>query len=365
MRPLTAGLLTVLAGVAIAAWFFSTYEKVSSERWTGYRGVARVNPLHAAQRLAEELGFEAESKAALTPSAWLPEPADTLIVKLSPPLTVGIEGSLLIEWVDDGGHLVILPPPPGHSELDEFLAQLSLQIVEIDNVDAQEDAAEYDLDGVGQHAIAVTDTELEAYTVELHGRTVAHSQPWGDGYLTLLTSEWVFDSTFLETGDNARLFADIVIGDFDPGKIWLVYDASFRPLWRLIRDRAPYLVLSLLLLLLLWIWRSLPAFGPAQPDRPRTRRSIIEHISASGVFAWRQRNVTQLHTRVADALLHSAEAKHPGISRRSVREQAESISRITGIAVQQVVDVLQAQAAESKHEFTASMQRSQSIRKEL
>ena len=54
MRPLTATLLAVLAGILFAAWFFSSHEKVEVEEWVGYRGDARVNPWYAAELLVRE-----------------------------------------------------------------------------------------------------------------------------------------------------------------------------------------------------------------------------------------------------------------------------------------------------------------------
>ena len=70
MRPLTATLLAVLAGILFAAWFFSTHEKVEVREWVGYRGDARVNPWFAAELLVRELGHEAESKPELTPEEF-------------------------------------------------------------------------------------------------------------------------------------------------------------------------------------------------------------------------------------------------------------------------------------------------------
>ena len=72
----------VLLLVALGTWWFlSTYERVPVEVPTGYRGEARINPYLAAEKLLQQLGYDADSRATLTPSEWLPQPEDTLVMR--------------------------------------------------------------------------------------------------------------------------------------------------------------------------------------------------------------------------------------------------------------------------------------------
>ena len=384
MRPLTATLLTLLAVVLFASWFFTAHEKVQVERYVGLQGEARVNDHLAAERLTRALGYESESKPTLTPSEWLPDSADTLLVELSPTLaTVGPERNAVFGWVDDGGHLVLLPPAETTASIDEFLGYFGLRLVhyepqpeaDADN-DADEDAGEsptydneYDVHGnygnltveVIEHAEGLQPAEVVRHDDE----TLVARRAYGDGYLTLLASAWLFENGSLENDDNARLYADVVVGGLEPGKVWLIYRTEFTPLWQVIWQAAPYLVLALGILLLLWLWRALPVFGPRIGDEAAPRRSIIEHIHASGIFVWRQRGAEHLVRGATDALIHEADARHPGISRQSPQRQAEIIATITGMPAQKIMDTLHGEPEPRPREFTHSMQKLQTIRKEL
>ncbi|MBT8104066.1 MAG: DUF4350 domain-containing protein [Woeseiaceae bacterium] len=376
MRPLTTGLVVVLAGILFAAWFFSSHEKVEVEEWVGYRGDARVNPWLAAELLVRELGFESESKPELTPAEWLPPETDTLIVQVTSSLGVGSDLYLLLNWAGEGGHLVLLGPEFVAEEGDDTLWQfgIGLRVTRSKLYEAKEAQDDFEDELDGDYALGTYphDARLEVvneeqgFDVISHGgEIIAARQQWGDGFVSVVANATRFDNDSINNGDNARLFADVVMGEIEPGKIWLIFRTRLTPLWQLIWQAAPYLVISAALIVLLLLWSALPAFGPRIVAQTDERRSILEHIHASGLFVWRHAGRFSLRESSTGALLREADTRHPGLSRLARTKQAEAIARITGQSAQWVLDVLTGSEEKGQRGFTQDIQRIQEIRKEL
>ena len=379
MRPLTASLLAVLAGILFAAWFFSSHEKVEVREWVGYRGDARVNPWYAAELLVRELGHESESKPELAPEEWLPPETDTLVVQVTSSLGLGPELSMLLNWAGQGGHLVLLGPDFVADEGDDtrwgFGVGVRFARTELyESMDEEQDAqgdAETGLDGDYELGVYPSDAQLELtsgqdFKVIRRGEEIiAARQQWGDGLVSVLANARRFNNDAIQVGDNARLFADVVMGEIEPGKVWLIFRTRLTPLWQLIWQAAPYLVLSAALIVLLLLWSALPPFGPRIVAASDERRSILEHIHASGLFVWRHAGRFSLRESSTEALLREADVRHPGLSRLSRTKQAKAIARITGHDAQWVLDVLTGSEEKGPRGFTQDIQRIQDIRKEL
>lgn len=371
MRPFLIGLLVVAGIAVIVGSWYATHERVEEERWVGLRGEARINDYHAAELLIRELGFEAESRSTLTPSEWMPDPTDTVVLSLSEAIAIGDERSVVLDWIANGGHLVLLPPAYSSQAIDSFLAEFSLQLVDIEEPDADSETESIEYDNeyqieqswVSQDIVLTDDNDAEV--IRSNGMIFAARREYDQGYVTLLADHMPFGNLALDEGDNARLFADVVVGELESGKVWITFEATFSPLWQLIWNAASLLVITLVLFFVLWIWHAMPAFGPKQALELTARRSIIEHIRASGVFAWRKNGGGHLMQSSTQALVHEAAAKHPGLSKGSAEEQARIIARITGMSAQKVMDALHGQPDPKQREFTNSMQKLQSIRKEL
>ena len=378
MRPLTIVLLVVLAGTLFVAWFFTVHEKVETDVYVGFQGEARFNDHYAATMLLEELGTEVETRSSLTPTEWLPDPSDTLFTRLAQPMTIGEQRGELLRWVSDGGHLVLLPPRELGEDVESFLREFELELVEPEYVydedaDAEsrpteinDDDDEYALAGYFNEAyIELANSSTEANVVVSRGKIIIARREYGTGFLTLLADGNYFTNHYLNEQDNARLFADVMVGELESGKVWIVYRTVFAPLWRVIWDAAPFFVSGLAILLVLWIWHAMPGFGPRIRTEGMERRSIIEHIRASGMFVWRKQGADNLYDSSTQALLHDADAKHPGLKRQSAEKQAESISRITGMPAAKVMGALAGLSDGRQRDFTNSMQKLQTIRKEL
>lgn len=390
MKKWLFGSLGVALLVALGVMaFLHTHEKKSTEDWIGLQGEARYNEFLAAEILLRRLEIDTDARGTLRPSLWLPPHKDTLLARLSPGFAAGDEAFLMMDWVADGGHLILLPPRTTSQDLDNFLAEFELRYAAVEHEPTSADAAAEPADGTG--AAVDPDTEEESsedYAYELGGHyssrrieatTENASQatvydddginilrrPWGDGYLTVLADDSYFSNDSLEDQDHARLLLDIVAGYLEPGKVWFIYSAEFTPLWRILWNNAKYLLLGLALMFLLWLWARMPRFGPLAPSAPTARRSIIEHITATGEFGWREHGSAALARASANAVIHAAERLHPGIGRLAKEQQAEIIGRLTDLPAQDVLDALLVEQEVRAREFTQHIQILQTIRNEI
>jgi hypothetical protein len=372
----------VLLLVALLTWwFFSTYERVPIEVPVGYRGEARVNPFFAAEKLLQSLDYDAESRASLTPSDWLPPPEDTLVVRVSPRIGDPIARSLLRQWVTEGGHLVLLPPLEQTLATDSVIETFGFRLEAI----APDDDA-----GPAVAALerpAETETTLDGYVIAgplsrwrleslddaapdlatLGGDdgTFVARRSYENGYVTVIADGQIFTNARLAKGDHARLFLDTVAGRLEPGAVWLVYEEVFPSLPALIWRHARYFVLGIALSTVLWLWSMLPRFGPLVSSATPARRSILEHIAAAARFSWRFSGPRDLVESAAFAVVRRAELRRPGIARMPLEERAAQIGRLARERAETVAAALRPVEHMGQREFTQRISELKRIRNEL
>ena len=385
MRTIVGSALAVLATAGLVVWYYATHEKVEEEVWVGYSGEARYNAFLAADRLLNAVGIEAESRESFLPTNWLPEASDTILMRASATDATGEEFDALTQWVSDwGGHLVILPPREPSAAVDDLFANfgLDLEYVEPDEADPTDDTdandaeteaevasedKEYDYEVFLSHTDyrIRTDRDDAVATLSDELGNIAVRVADGNGYVTVVASAAYFTNDLIDDADHARLLLDVVAGYLDPGKVWLIFQASFPSLGELIWEAAPYFVMSLAALFGLWLWATMPRFGPRVLPDSEDRRSINEHVSAAGAFTWRNAGSEALLESAITALINDAERRHPGIGRLPMEKQAESLGHLTGIDANVIFNAMIAADGERPREFTDNIQLLQTIRKAL
>ncbi len=387
MRTILISALAVLATAGLVAWYYATHEKVEEEIWVGYSGEARYNAFLAADRLLNAVGIEAESRESFLPTTWLPAASDTILMRASATVATGEEFDALTQWVSDwGGHLVILPPREPSAAVDDLFANfgLSLEYIEGDDIDSTDDPVDETADDAAEAEATTADEEYDYEVFLSHTdyriRTdrddavatladelgnIAVRVADGNGYVTVVASAAYFTNDLIDDADHARLLLDVVAGYLDPGKVWLIFHSSFPSLGELIWQAAPYLVTSLAALFVLWLWATMPRFGPRLLPESEDRRSINEHVSAAGAFTWRNAGSEALLESAITALINDAERRHPGIGRLPMEKQAESLGHLTGIDANLIFNAMIAADGERAREFTDNIQLLQTIRKAL
>ena len=103
------------------------------------------------------------------------------------------------------------------------------------------------------------------------------------------------------------------------------------------------------LLLLLWLWRIMPRFGPRVPVLPPVRRSLADHLRASGRFAWRKRNLPFLLKPIRHTISDLLRRRYPHIARLSAAEQLIELHKLSGLPVDELQRAFSSQPDRAVH----------------
>jgi hypothetical protein len=151
----------------------------------------------------------------------------------------------------------------------------------------------------------------------------------GKGRVTFLSDAGFLTNERIGAGDHARLAWALVRSGIEkepPRGVWIVVREDLPTLSGLLARHAWAAVLSSLLLLGAWLWSAGVRFGPVLPDPPRHRRSLLEHIEASGDFLLRTGRGEDLAQSARQALLRRVEAREPEWAKLPVPELARHLA---------------------------------------
>jgi hypothetical protein len=344
-------LLTLLGVVVLgglAAWWLHAYERVERVIGMPRTGEARRNPLYALQVALQKDGIPVHSRRRLQ---LLPaggnEPVvplaarDTVVIYNDPRTLTTEEIDQLLQWVNHGGHLIVRTPPAGllatNSPVPLF-AELRLTPMGRDRTECAEvKGAQMQADEVAAKADSVDgndDNEDEAYEdsdilfcgarrFTLTGANPAFS--WGDlkngyvfarilygnGSVDVLADLDFLDSDDLEQPANYQLARQLLQPNHRAGTVHLVYAAQMPSLWATLIRHSWMTWGPLLLVLVFWLWRRMQRFGPALPSPSLERRSLLEHITASGELAYRYGYAHLLYDAARNAFLARLRRRDP------------------------------------------------------
>jgi hypothetical protein len=184
------------------------------------------------------------------------------------------------------------------------------------------------------------DTRVRSEVNELRQgeRLVALSFPSGKGRVTVLPSVAFLRNTLIGNLDHAELGWQLVAAQ---PAVMLYLRMRSPPLLDWLRRDAWPVVAAAALLLVLWLARIIPRFGPLAPDAPPVRRSLLEHVVASGRFLWSRGAGAHLVEAVRERA--SRTARRRGVSTQSIGAQAPgvAIARLDAAAFTQRIAALQ------------------------
>jgi len=114
------------------------------------------------------------------------------------------------------------------------------------------------------------------------------------------------------------------------------------------------IAINLKLFLALMLWRLSPRFGPLVPSPAPDRRSLLEHLSATGRFYSRQRRLVALLGIVRQDGLDLLAARAPETREQDGAARLRTAARLTGQNPRELLHAFSA-GASTPHEFTLAM----------
>jgi len=352
-----------LGGIAVAVGLFLLcFERVDVERERPPGAAARRDPYLAAERLMSRAGFQVRSFATPRDLPWPPPLDATLILPTARTTVSEARSSEILEWVRAGGHLVVVT----YSLFDDLfrtpdpiLDPLGLEQYQNRQGDVpSETVAEVYFDGSGDAPLRMRvqpqffwdepERDLHLSVESEYGLHLVEVQE-GKGFVTALTDNvFMFNENIGELdhaeialrlfGLQAKQRAGAQLGGGLP--VWFVTRDEPAPPYLTIWEHTWTLFVGVGALILAWVLMASQRFGPPIWLDRSVRRSLMEHVEASGRFLWRQGSRGRLVAVERRALLERVRARHPawlGLEPAELHRRLASLARMPEDEVAQLM----------------------------
>lgn len=408
MTPLRRNLLICAVCVAAASlfawWWFNTMEK----RWIAvshYSDAMRENPMLAATRLLKRHGHVVDIEATLGEALLRPIPDGTIVLDDNNGIITRNQTEQLLNWVRKGNTLIARPKWSNRfsylscdgqdlsdktakkpvsrnvSEADPLGNRFGVELVWVRRYKEKEDKKksapvacvappppcmahftppgksypldldvdDVALDGKNQAAAsASTPTDEGAAGVRIYDE--------GKGHVVFVASDY-FDNNSVGLDDNAELLLDLASLNRDAKHVLLVKRLDVLAWWQALWSHFRYGIVSLGAGLMLLLWIAIRRFGPLVPEPDTERRSLMEHIDASGRWLWQAAGGrASLLDAARNAVNNTLHRRIPDLRRMRPQEQLDRLAKDTGISQDALDAALSQPASQISADFTRQIQ---------
>jgi hypothetical protein len=300
-------LIFLLPIAALVAWWLYTFKPVLKEVDLPARGEARYNPLFALKLSLQAHGIEVASGGNAGFNVGALAENDALLL-YSDIRTISEDTSRhVLDWVEQGGHLIFAIPSGSNDRPAPLLEQLGLYGQ--DHYRCLDwNAAETKEEEKAQHCF------LYRFQSDDEDLSETFAWLWGndsDGYL--FGRQFIGDGSVFIAGEldflvnadlnepgHAALAWQVLAPALGNGKhtVHLIYAADVPPMYVLIVHYGWPILLPIFIALLMWLWSRSQRFGPLLPLASMHRRALLDHVQASGEFVFRRGRMLALHAAV-------------------------------------------------------------------
>ncbi|CDF86019.1 hypothetical protein PKB_4695 [Pseudomonas knackmussii B13] len=418
MTRTTRALLVVLLLAVLSGLGYYLVQNLHPQTRTlelGPAPEARANPYLAAERYLRGRGLSVNSVRSLEGLDQMPSKGHTLVLLGSRNSITPGQNRQLMSWVEQGGSLIVtaehlwddktgksgdplldplgvrqylskdLDKAPGigtdgdkgQTQDAEGADTDAAPPAETDDPtrasadDAYPDLTKLYLDNEQAPAYFGFDTEYHLFDsknlayawANSHDTTHLLQLQQGEGLITVLTDNWIWQNDKLDEYDNAWLLWYLT----QDSAVTLVYRADSDSLLSLLLRNYPQALLAGALLLALVLWRVSLRQGPLQPVPSRARRQLVEHLRASADFLLRQRGHAALLQGLQRDILRRARQRQPGFERLPIAEQWQHLGRMTRLPVGAISQAMRPHPKQrmSAADFTRQVAHLQTLRNAL
>lgn len=353
----------------LAGWWHRTYERVTETKVLPPAGEAAYNPLYALKLALRADGLEVESRQRLDFARALPGRRDTVLLLGDPRTLTARDIDGLLAWVEAGGHLLVTTPRG--QRVDAMRPGDLLARLEVSLRPGRGECEELLVPGQERHVEFCGGTRFAPQSNpvlswgDFNAGFVFVRLARGDGVVDVLASADFIDNRNLRETPHLALARQLLAPNYGHGRMHLVYAADMPPLWRLLLDRAWMAWLPLLLALLAWLWMRVQRVGPAMPPPPQERRSLLEHIQASGEHLRRHGLTALLHAAMRENFLARLRRRDPLAAALGGVAQAEAIAARTGLPAPEIEHALRSPRPRDAGDFRLRVARLVEMRKRL
>lgn len=331
-----------LIGIVLLTLFvlavYNLYERLelveTSEKIT-LKGEAKKNPLYAARIFLNRMGIPASSKQSLQGLNALPETNTVLIISSERSTLSRQRTDDLYAWIEKGGHLITLThvdydfsDVDAEYEEEEMISidplQALLGVRTGERVSVLDEKKHFKMNLKGaKHPLKLQGESFypiesikgflsDDEVLKIKNKAFMLRRHIGKGKVTLVADLDFINNRNIRKADHAEIFWQLAHGLGTPKSVWLIHNDEMPALWRLMWKHAWAFIITLMLMFILWLYRASHRFGPMIPKAAEDRRSLLEHINASGHFYWKHQQKAKLIASTREALNQRLAITYPG-----------------------------------------------------
>ncbi|MHC9010094.1 DUF4350 domain-containing protein [Stenotrophomonas rhizophila] len=343
------GLLVICVPLAIL--FLRTHERVTHTEHLPPQGEASYNALYVLGQALRADGITVQSRPRLDLTRMPLEPGDTVVLLQDSGEVPAPAVTELMAWVAKGGHLIVRTPPIGKDSAGNGPLL---------------DALGVDSDGYESYCQRFHVRDYPQHVEFCNGRRFSAEPPagvtlergWGDDYDLVFARlrhgqgriDVLADMAFMQgkgrpnptvPPNAANAFVDglhdkahrdltryVLAPNYGKGTMWLVYASRPPSLWNRVFYLGWPVWAPLLLALLGWLWQRAQRLGSELPSPAAERRSLLEHIRASGEHLLRFGKAPLLHDAVRRAFLARLRRRSPTAAALTGEAQVQAIAAV-------------------------------------
>lgn len=368
-------LVIALVAALIALWISQTFELVTERGWSGEQGEAAANPLYAARLLLTRMGAQVQQGSVLEGLDDFPTSGTLFLADyedITPALAKG-----LLEWVREGGRLVVVAHPPAmqavsvRPQRDPLMHELGVVVTRVGKSLTQSQVDDITLpDGTLVHAALAHGLTLQSirgtpqWEYRSGTQVLMLEREEGDGDFVVMSSFVPFQNTSIGRHEHAELLWWLATPEGVAGPVWLVRRLHSLSLLQWLWQHAPAVLGAAALLLLLGLWRVVPRFGPLIPVSRPDRRSITEHLAAMGRFYASQHRLGRLVDALRQDAIDALAARTPEARTADPAARLQLAAQASGIPARDLAPAFAGDAT-SAREFTGTVRLLQTFRQRL
>ncbi len=397
-------IITAVVLIALGVWLSQKITFYEERIDLGPSPEARSNPYLAMQYFLREQGINVSSADSLVTVMSEPAEQRTLIILSNDASLIDSQQTALLNWVAQGGHLVISAQ---HEKIEQDAESLlmTLGIQKYLSSDLDEQAVDDELIEEDDDSLAMLEQEDSSDTactfeplssltrlyleneqspayLELDNRyhlsdSDNRAHAWanseaathllqlthGQGLVTVLTDFRLWQQKNIDAYDNAWLLwylsQDSEVALFNPPK----QQGLFGLLWQYFAIACVLLIA----LLLLGAWASALRFGPQLTPHNHSRRQLTEHLHAAALFNLRYNGQRSLLIGLQKDIQQRAQQRYANFSRLAVSEQWQVLQQLSRQPISLIAQSMRPPLAKklSAQAFTQQVKRLQLLRNSL
>jgi hypothetical protein len=184
----------------------------------------------------------------------------------------------------------------------------------------------------------------------------------GKGRVVMLAKNY-FNNGELQHKDHAELLLALTALSGAASHVTVVKYLDVQPWYQLLWERFHMLVIAFSTLLALAMWAALRRFGPLLPAPAAERRSLMEHIDASGAWLWKADGGPAVLLEAARAeTLALLKRRAPGLVRLPAADLPAALAALCHLPEAHVREALYDEAASHPPQFTRQIRTLQTLR---